>query len=373
MFTRSKSERIIQFVQEILLNENIPGMSISIVEKGECVFSKGFGQARMGIERTPMTSDTIMSIQSVSKNFMAVSILSLCEKNLIHLDDPLVQYLPYFETTDSCLSKKITVRHVLSHTAGFPSDLGVANMKAPNIRDIYSDTETEFNEALEYYGLSEEELLRIHSREDITRWFKKVQLKYPPGEGWAYCTDSYVILCDLFEKVSGITWEEYLSSYLFKELKMDRTLWDPMIAEGDRDSSWYYMDSPKIKTPYPINPLAAPIGFLYSSANDLGKYLQFHISELGGGILKRSSILEMQKPVIKVPAHWYPEGWGYGLGWFTGSYKNEPVVEHGGGQMGVRSMVSILPARQSGIAVLMNTNGNGHRTVNRTIMDMLLE
>ncbi len=151
-----------------------------------------------------------MSIQSISKNFMALSIMQLVEKNLLSLDDTVVQYLPYFRTKNKEQSDTITIRHLLSHTAGFPADLGIANMTAPNVKEIFSDTPTEFQEALDYYNLTEEEIGSIKTREDVTKWFQKVELEYPVGKGWNYCTDAYVILADLFEKVTGVKWETHL-------------------------------------------------------------------------------------------------------------------------------------------------------------------
>ena len=74
------------------------------------------------------------------------------------MDDPVVNYLPYFRTKNKEESDTITIRHILSHTAGFPSDLGIANMLAPNIREIFSDTPTEFQEGLDEYNLTEEEI-----------------------------------------------------------------------------------------------------------------------------------------------------------------------------------------------------------------------
>ncbi|WP_180955213.1 serine hydrolase domain-containing protein [Peribacillus deserti] len=367
-----KAERISEYIQDLLDEDQTVGVSVCIVEGSSTIYSQGFGLAQLWPVPRAMTPDTIMSIQSVSKNFMAVSILQLVEKGQLQLDSPLSTYLPYFRTTDKEQSDKITIRHILSHTAGFPADLGIANMIAPNVREIFSDTPDEFQEALNHYGLTEHELKNIKKREDVTKWFKKVELETEPGKQWEYCTDGYVLLADVFEKITGQTWERHLTEHILTEIGMDRTTADADYTQNDADSSRYFMGPQRKETPFPINPIAAPIGFLYSTANNLGKYLAFHLSGKPS-VLSMSSVEEMQMPISRVSSDWYPAGWKYGLGWFTGTYKNETIIEHGGGQMAVRALISLVPRRKLGIVVLMNTDSSLHRKINRKIMDILFE
>ncbi|WP_226671970.1 serine hydrolase domain-containing protein [Rossellomorea aquimaris] len=369
-----KLEHITQYINQLLMKQEGVGLSVAIVKDSDIIYSRGFGYSQIQPVKQPMDGDTKMSIQSISKNFMALSIMQLVEKNLLSLDDKVVEYLPYFRTRDKQQSDTITIRQLLSHTAGFPSDLGIGNMTAPNVREIFSDTPTEFQEALDHYNLTEEEIDGVKTREDVTRWFQKVELEYPPGKGWNYCTDAYVILADLFEKVTGVGWETHLEDEILSPLHMNRTTSDPTNVEEDPNSARYYLGEEKTETPFPKNALSAPIGYLYSTANDLGRYLAFHLTK-ESAVLRSDLIEEMQQPVHLVSEEWRfgSEVRSYGLAWFTDRYKSLRVIEHGGGQMAVRSLMTMVPELDLGIVVLLNFDGNIHHDVCDKIIDTFLD
>ncbi len=369
-----KLDHITDYINQIMNDQQGVGVSVAIVKGADIIYSKGFGYSQMQPVKKPIDGDTLMSIQSISKNFMALSIMQLIEKSLLTLDDPVVQYLPYFRTKDKQKSDTITIRDVLSHTAGFPPDLGIANMIAPNVREIFSDTPTEFQEALDHYNLTEEEIRSVKTREDITKWFQKVELEYPVGKGWNYCTDAYVILADLFEKVTGVKWETQLGDEILSPLNMNRTTTDSNNVEEDQNSAKYYMGKDKVETPFPKNALSAPIGYLYSTANDLGKYLAFHLTK-DSNILRSGLIEEMQNPIHPVNEEWQfgSEVRSYGLAWFTDRYRGLRVVEHGGGQMAVRSLMSMVPELNLGVVVLLNFDGTVHHDICDKIIDVFMD
>ena len=369
-----KLDHITDYINQIMNDQQGVGVSVAIVKGADIIYSKGFGYSQMQPVKKPIDGDTLMSIQSISKNFMALSIMQLIEKSLLTLDDPVVQYLPYFRTKDKQKSDTITIRDVLSHTAGFPPDLGIANMIAPNVREIFSDTPTEFQEALDHYNLTEEEIRSVKTREDITKWFQKVELEYPVGKGWNYCTDAYVILADLFEKVTGVKWETQLGDEILSPLNMNRTTTDSNNVEEDQNSAKYYMGKDKVETPFPKNELSAPIGYLYSTANDLGKYLAFHLTK-DSNILRSGLIEEMQNPIHPVNEEWQfgSEVRSYGLAWFTDRYRGLRVVEHGGGQMAVRSLMSMVPELNLGVVVLLNFDGTVHHDICDKIIDVFMD
>ncbi|MFI8684569.1 serine hydrolase domain-containing protein [Rossellomorea sp. NPDC077527] len=369
-----KLDYITRYINHKLADQNGTGLSVAIVKGSDIIYSRGFGYSQVQPMNQPMDGDTKMSIQSISKNFMALSIMQLVEENLVSLDDPVVQYLSYFRTKNKQQSDRITIRHLLSHTAGFPSELGIANMTAPNVRDIFSDTPTEFQEALDHYDLTEEEIDSVKTREDVTRWFQKVELEHPVGQGWNYCTDAYVILADLFEKVTGEEWESHLEDKILSPLHMYRTTSDSKNVEEDANSARYYLGEEKVETPFPKNALSAPIGYLYSTANDLGRYVAFHLSK-ESDVLRTDLIEEMQQPVHLVSEEWRfgSEVRSYGLAWFTDTYRGLRIVEHGGGQMAVRSLMTMVPELDLGIVVLLNFDGTTHHDVCDKIIDTFLD
>lgn len=369
-----KFNQITDYINGILNDHQGVGLSVAIVKDSAIIYSKGFGYSQIHPLNQPIDGETLMSIQSISKNFMALSMMQLVEKNLISLDDPVVKYLPYFKTKDKQHSDTITIRNILSHTAGFPSKLGIANMIAPNVREIFSETATEYQEALDYYNLTDEEISSVQTREDVTKWFQKVELEYPVGNGWNYCTDSYVILADLFEKVTGSNWENHLRNEILTPLNMNRTTSDSDIVEGDLNSARYYLGENKIETPFPKNSISAPIGYLYSSANDLGKYLAFQLNK-EPSILHKDLVEEMQNPIHLVSEEWRfgSEVRSYGLAWFTDMYRGFKVIEHGGGQMAVRSLMAMVPELNLGVVVLLNFDGTTHHDICDKIIDVFID
>ncbi|MCR8849344.1 beta-lactamase family protein [Rossellomorea sp. SC111] len=372
--TTEKLINITDYIEQIMNDQQGVGASVAIVKGSDIIYSRGFGSSRIHPVNKQMDGDTLMSIQSISKNFMALSIMQLVEKNFLSLDDTVVQFLPYFRTKNKEQSDAITIRHLLSHTAGFPADLGIANMTAPNVRDIFSETPTEFQEALDYYNLTEKEIESVNNREDVTKWFQKVELEYPVGKGWNYCTDAYVILADLFEKVTGVKWETHLEEEILSPLNMNRTTSDSNTVEDDPNSAKYYMGKDQTETPFPKNSLSAPIGYLYSTANDLGKYLAFHLT--GHPTVLRTDLMkDMQNPIHLVSEEWRfgSEVRSYGLAWFTDNYKGFNVVEHGGGQMAVRSLMTMVPELNLGIVVLLNFDGTAHHDICDKIMDVFMD
>ncbi|MEI5908567.1 serine hydrolase domain-containing protein [Bacillus spongiae] len=363
-----KVEQFEMYMDSIQKEKNFIGTTVAITYGNELIYAKGFGNARVETKQK-LTPNTIMSIQSITKSFAAASIMYLVERGLLKLDSPLVDYLPYFQTSNKTESDNITVRQLLSHTAGLPGDLAMANLISPNRKEVLGFTEWQ-----EEVGITDEEIEQINSLEDITRHFKHVDLAYVPGDRWMYCTDAYAIVGDLFEKVSGETWSEHIQQNLFNNLEMTRSTLDPEIAKGDLDSSRYYIENEQ--TAFPTNPIAAPIGFIYSSAIDMAKYLAASMGEKEGSFLSIDSLKEMQKPFpnveVTLPFNDVTDN-GYGLGWGSCQYKGLTLIEHGGGYTGVRTWVSMVPNEKVGIVVLSNYQESNAREIAMRGIDIFLD
>lgn len=370
---RKKISEFEAFIKELQEQNKIVGLSVAFVYDDNIIYHKGFGKSRLNPERE-ITSDTIMSIQSITKSFAATSIMQLVERGLIELVDPIAKYLPYFQTSNKVASDSITVKQLLSHTAGFPNNVDIANLICPNRREF---KDNEWQEKIEKH---EATLDSINSLEDITRYFSYVDLDYRPGKGWEYCTDAYSIVGDLFEKISGKPWAEYIEDKIFKPIGMDRTTLNPTKAMNDEDSSRYYLskDNHIEEVPFPTNPIAAPIGFIYSTAKDMAKYLAAHMEYGYSPILKSRSIADMQNPIGKVSKKLHKKfdnlkEISYGLGWFIGKYKDLKIVEHSGGYHGVKTHASMVPCRKLGIVALSNYEETNPIHICRKAIDIFLE
>src|SRR5262252_9460036 len=98
--------------------QRLPGLAIGVVKDGKLIYGRGFGVAKFG-GTAPITTRSLFHMASVTKTFVATSIMQLVEAGKIDLDAPLIRYLPYFRMDDDRY-RAITVRQMLSHMSGIP-------------------------------------------------------------------------------------------------------------------------------------------------------------------------------------------------------------------------------------------------------------
>ncbi|QWC21129.1 serine hydrolase [Bacillus haikouensis] len=91
----SRLDIISDYINKLMIEQDGVGVSVAIVKGSDTIYSKGFGNSRIQPDNQPIDGDTVMSIQSISKNFMALSIMQLVENKMVSLDDPVIQHLPY--------------------------------------------------------------------------------------------------------------------------------------------------------------------------------------------------------------------------------------------------------------------------------------
>ena len=106
-------------IEQILLRQQRPGLAIAVVEQNRVVYAHGFGVKRLGREDDPITTRSLFHMASITKPFVATSLMQLVEKGKIDLDAPVVRYLPYFRIADERYTT-ITVRQMVTHSSGMP-------------------------------------------------------------------------------------------------------------------------------------------------------------------------------------------------------------------------------------------------------------
>lgn len=359
--TLSEIERILT---RTLQEKSIPGMAISIVSKGEKILSKGLGKlnANSAIDVTP---DTIFSIMSITKSFTASALVHLQENAEFELNQPVKDFLPYFKTKDG-QEARITTQHILSNTAGFPDDLWVVTLLDKYMFEMGKSLPA-FQFIFEKYPNIEEVLLTLQTREEVTKYFSTVDSLYEAGEGWTYCTDAYVIAADVLEKVSGISWEAYVQKHILSPLGLKNTYVDPSFIRGEQNVATYQANfgGHLVDLPVPENRVGAPVGFIYSTANDLASYLIAHMSAEDHFISKSGLDLMKQRMAKR------EKGLSYGLGWKIKQYHHLNVVEHAGGYPGVSCIATMIPKDQLGLVLLSNSDATPVQNIADSIIDVL--
>ena len=104
---------------------NVPGAALALVKDGNIVLTKGYGYRDLEIN-APVTTETLFNIGSISKSFTALGIAQLVDQHQVDLDTPVLRYIPEFRLSDPRATKVVTLRRLLSHTSGLPSDEQVA-------------------------------------------------------------------------------------------------------------------------------------------------------------------------------------------------------------------------------------------------------
>ena len=195
------TERFDEFIEKALINYDLPGLAVSVriyPRDGETTEGSQYKKAvgyKDWITKEPLHHGDIFHMASVTKLFVGTSILQLYEKGLIDLEDPLLDYLPWFTMSDERY-KNITIRQLLSHTSGMP-----------DVKDYCWDQPETDDAALERYVRSE-----LVTQEHL--------LWSPDASKFAYSNMAYETLGLIISKVAGMPFEEYVNKNIFNPLGM---------------------------------------------------------------------------------------------------------------------------------------------------------
>jgi CubicO group peptidase (beta-lactamase class C family) len=334
-----------------------PGTAVLLIREGKVEYKKGFGLANLA-KRTLITPDTQFQLESVSKQFTAMGIMILAERNKLRFDDPLSKFCPEFPT----YARSITIRHLLNHTSGqreydLGDDLGDPNyfrsFDAPRASHEYTASEA----------------LRAQSREE--------QLNFPPGHHFEYSNGGYLVLAEVIERASGKRYADFLKSEIFGPLGMQDTLvLDERKKEKPARLALGYAKTTAGWRDVSYFPTIYVYGFrgVISTVNDLYKWDQALYTDRlvsrstldlaftpgrandGRELIDPDMTKMMNRPI------------SYGFGWDISSLNGEKVVEHTGRGIGYSAYIVRVPSRRVTIVMLSNfVNPDRFETARRMI------
>lgn len=364
---KEKLVNIANLLNKYRSSHNIPGLAVSIIFDGAVIYKQGFGTVSVNNPFARVTADTLFPLADITKNFTATAIVHLEETTSFSLDAPIIKYLPYFRTKNGSYDK-ITTKHILSHTAGFPNDIWIVTLLDKGLY-TFSRNMPEYKHIFDRFPDMESQLANLETREDITRYFANTSLEDEPGESWNYCTDAYAIAADVLEKVSGLSWEAYVSNYILRPLQLEHTYINPTFDVPNEEKSGYYMKGigEPMQVPALHNRLGAPIGAIYTTANDMATYLLKHMYEKTN-VLSAQGLKKMQTPIAGQVT-----GVSYGLGWAIKQMDGMKMVSHAGGYPGVSSFVSMAPERKLAMTLLCNMDTIKLEKLSERIIKRLLD
>ncbi|MGH2632692.1 MAG: serine hydrolase domain-containing protein [Tepidiformaceae bacterium] len=312
--------RLEQEVPEMLAQHGIPGLAIGVVSESDGTWTGAFGTTRRaGTE--PVTTRTIFSLQSCSKTYTATAIMLAVQSGLLDLDRPVTNYLQEFTVNsafESAPERQITLRQMLSHTAGFTHEAPIGNNFVVG-------------------GSSFE----AHCRSIPATW-----LRFPVGHHYEYSNLGIDLAAFALERGSGLTFEEYQRRHLLGPLGLVRTTFDQrrIARDGDR-AAGHSHDAKRLPVRIPM--VAA--GGIYASIEDACRFIQFHLRR-GEALLTPGLLDEMYTIPLKPLGQ--REGYGLGIadaGWFRG---------HSGGGFGFLS--DMYWTKEAGVGAAILTNSDNH-------------
>ena len=337
-------KKIDSFLQSLVDTANIPGIAIAITSGDRIIHSKGFGVVNVSTGKS-LQSFHNFHIASISKTFTATAVMQLTERGKIDINKPLTSYLPYFRMADKRY-KIITIKQLLNHTSGMP--------------DV-EDYEWEKN------------IIDAGAAERYTRSLADSQLISDPGKEYHYSNIAFDIMADLVAKVSGKTFETYVKDNILIPLGMNKSSFYYPETDTSLRTSPHMGNPSQPSSVYPYNRMHAPSSTLNTSADELAHWA---IANLNDGKYKDKSILKpvtLQQMMTPTFLTNRDRNVSIGLCWFSYPYRGSTNIEHGGGDLGYRTMLTLIPDKKLGIVLLCNHEDVRIYDMRNKIRDILLD
>jgi CubicO group peptidase (beta-lactamase class C family) len=343
------SSRQIDAVFSSLKSNVTPGAAVLVVHNGQPVFRRGYGVTDLRTRR-PIDAQTNFRIASDSKQFTAACIMLLAREGKLHYDDHLTRFFPEFPA----YGKAITVRNLLNHTSGLP-----------DYEDILMK---------QYPSTPEDEIPQIHDAGVLKLLAQQTSGKFPAGSKWEYSNSGYVVLAQIVEKVSGMSFGQFLHHRIFAPLKMTNTLAYENGKNEVPHRAYGHTCEKHTCRETDQSPTSATLGDggIYTSIDDLVKWDR---------ALREHTLLteaEMRLALTPVQPTGGPakssEGQNvnvsYGFGWFLDPYQGHKRMFHDGDTMGLRTTIQRFPVDKLTVIVLANRTDINPQELSLKVADL---
>lgn len=308
--------------------KRLPAFSISVVSDGEVVWADGFG-FQDAQQKTPATADTVYRVGSVSKLFTDIAVMQCVDQGTIDLDAPVTRYVAGFRPRNP-FDTPVTLRQMMAHQSGLVRESPVGNYFDPSQPSL-ADT--------------------IASLSDTA-------LVLRPGTKTKYSNAAIAVVGAALESQTGMSHPDYVNQKLFQPLGMTASSFvvspevQPKMATG---WMWTY-DGRRQEAPQFLLG-TGPAGNLYSSVNDLSKFMIWLLNDQRSDddeILSPKSLQEMTTPIVDAAG----KEQGFGLGFSVRKFDDMTKIGHGGAVYGFSTQFEALPQRRLGVVAASSLDGS---------------
>lgn len=338
--------------------KKFPAAAFGVVVDGDLVLAKGWGA--QGPSGGAVDADTVFRIASMTKSFTALAILRLRDEGKLSLDDPVSKWVPELAGMPKATadSPEITIRHLLTHSAGFPED------------NPWGDRQLAQSDAF----------LATMARAGIP-------FSNAPGVAFEYSNTGYALLGRVVARASKMRYRDYVDANILKPLGMTSTFWEASAVPPGRLVTGMRLEGETpVDEPLLGDGAFGAMGGLFSTVRDLARYTAFFLSawpprdDPDAGPVSRASRREMQQAArttgasVKIAADGKPRltagGYGYGLN-DRATCQFRHVVSHGGGLPGYGSLMLWLPEHGVALVALANLRYAGWSGIFNDALDAL--
>ncbi|WP_109301588.1 serine hydrolase [Aquimarina sp. AU474] len=338
-FKRRLQDSIQAYFDKAVGEKQIVGAAVSIVKCDSIIYTGGFGNKSAAIT-DGVDAETIFRIGSVSKGFAGILTGIHVQEGLVDWEDKIIDHIPNFRLASMATAKKVTLSHVLSHTAGLPYH--------------------------SYTNLVEAGL----PLDAIASRFNKVLPLQEPGSVYNYQNAIFALSGEIIERVTGKPLKDVMKEKIFDPLQMTTA---SASYEALQEATNVALPHQRIRRGWRTMKLnkkyynAVAAGGVNASVTDMGKWMKFLLGN-NPDVLMPKVMDQVFNPVVQVGGrrNYYQKWPGYsssyyGLGWRVHSFMNteterlQKVIHHGGSVNNFRSEIAIYPDDDMGICVLFNS------------------
>jgi CubicO group peptidase (beta-lactamase class C family) len=323
-------EAVTQALKPIRQKFNVPAMAVAVVTSDGIKFVGAVGVRKRGA-KIPVTLDDFWHLGSDGKAMTSTLIALLVEHGQLKWDSTLAEIFPDLAPQMNPEFQKVTLLQLLSHRAGLPANLNLAD----------------------YLGNDAQSLRLRAVREELAK-----QPQSAPGGKYLYSNLGYIIAGAVVEKITGQLWENAISNEVFNPLQMKSAGFGGTGTPGQLDQPWPHTDDgqptaengPEMDNP----PVMGPAGRIHCSIQDWAKFIQDQLRGArgeSGTLLKPESYQKLQTP---------PFGGDYALGWIVvqRGWAGGKALNHGGDNTMNFANVWVAPNKDFAILVCVNQSGD---------------
>lgn len=330
----TKFEAICAKIVSEMKRLKVPGAALGIYHQGQ-EFSAGFGKTSVE-NPLPVTPDTLFQVGSISKTFTGTILMRLVEAGKLDLDTPVRKILPKFRMSDPEVEKRLTTRHLLTHTGGW-------------IGDYFDD-----------FGNGDNALQKMVKK------IRKLPQVTPLGQAWSYNNAGFNIAGRIVEVLTGQPYESAAREMIFAPLGLGLTFFYPddvMITHRFVSGHQNIGRKVQVARPWAIGRAGNCVGGVVSTVRDLLTYARFH---MGDGSTAQSQAL-MQRATLEAMRAEQVDAGGrgkMGLTWFIRLAGGLQIFGHGGATHGQQAVLHFIPQADFALALLTNSDEGGLITDN---------